>query len=78
MRTETIFSTSVKKIQYTLNISVIFSGKTRRQAIQMYYGFFLFLNLKLLLLKFIYYNSVYIALSLVLKGGKSGKQVAKH
>lgn len=40
-------------------------------------GFSFFFNFNLLLLKFIYHNSVYIALSPVLKGVKRGKQVAK-
>ena len=45
-------------------------------------GFSFFFNFKFLLLKFIYHNSMYtelcLNLSSVLKGGKSGKQVAKQ
>lgn len=41
-------------------------------------GFSFVFNFNLLLLKFIYHNSMYIALSPVFKGGKCGKQVVKY
>lgn len=75
MRTK-FFSASIKRIHFKYPFEVSWENQEASHLSVLWV--FLFLNFKLLLLKFIYRNSVYIALSSVLKGGKSGKQVAKH
>lgn len=81
MRTKTIFFTSFKTVHFKYLFEVSWGkkiGESHPNVLSVFFFFFFFLNFKLLLLKFIYHNSMYIALNSVLNGGKSGEQVVKY